>query len=188
MFETHQVSTPARGRSIFALSVLALLALGCFPLLAQADSSGLQYSDAPPTVTGHTTSNGNEPPAGKSNAHEGGSGGNTGSPGKGSAKGGSSGKPGDGQAAGAGGGKGSQGNGSQNSPGAGGKATGAEAEPASTSSDSGSSPLVPILIAIAVLAAISIGVVVMRQRRRGNDASAGSDDASPSSPVSPEAS
>lgn len=36
---------------------------------------------------------------------------------------------------------------------------------ASTASDDGSSPLVPILIAIAVLAAISIGTLVMRQRR-----------------------
>lgn len=34
------------------------------------------------------------------------------------------------------------------------------------SDDGGSSPLVPILIAIAVLAATSIAVVAMRQRRR----------------------
>ena len=40
----------ASGRSIFALSVLALLALACFPVLAHADSSGVQYSDAPPTA------------------------------------------------------------------------------------------------------------------------------------------
>jgi hypothetical protein len=39
----------------------------------------------------------------------------------------------------------------------------------------GSSPLVPILIAVAVLAAISIGAVVLRQRR------------TPSAPVSPNA-
>ena len=37
-------------------------------------------------------------------------------------------------------------------------------------SDGGSSPLVPILIAIAVLAAISIGVVLYRQRRQGDPA------------------
>jgi hypothetical protein len=39
-------------------------------------------------------------------------------------------------------------------------------EPASSVSDSGgSSPLVPILIAVAVLAAISVGAVLVRQRR-----------------------
>lgn len=48
-----------------------------------------------------------------------------------------------------------------------------------TASDGGSSsPLVPILIAIAALAAISIAAVVIRQRRRGG----------PGSPVSPNAS
>jgi hypothetical protein len=36
------------------------------------------------------------------------------------------------------------------------------------SSDGGSSPLVPILIAVAVLAAIAIGAVVYRQRRQGD--------------------
>jgi hypothetical protein len=50
-----------------------------------------------------------------------------------------------------------------------------DAQPASD--DGGSSPLVPILIAIAALAAVSIGVVVMRNRRGGSD-----------SPVSPKAS
>lgn len=39
------------------------------------------------------------------------------------------------------------------------------AKPASHSDDGGSSPLVPILIAIAVLAAISVAVVMIRQRR-----------------------
>jgi MYXO-CTERM domain-containing protein len=39
-------------------------------------------------------------------------------------------------------------------------------EPKSASTDSGgSSPLVPILIAVAVLAAISVGAVLVRQRR-----------------------
>jgi cobalamin biosynthesis Mg chelatase CobN len=41
---------------------------------------------------------------------------------------------------------------------------------ASKSADGGSSsPLVPILIALAVLAAISVGVVLVRQRRQGDD-------------------
>lgn len=53
-------------------------------------------------------------------------------------------------------------------------------ENAGTISDGGgsSSPLVPILIAIAALAAVSIGAVVIRQRRRGG----------PGTPVSPNAS
>ena len=46
-----------------------------------------------------------------------------------------------------------------------------------SSDDGGSSPLIPILIAIAALAAISIGAVVFRQKRQ-----------SPGSPISPKAS
>jgi len=41
-------------------------------------------------------------------------------------------------------------------------------ETTSAESDDGSSPLVPILIAVAVLAAISVGTVLYRQRR-GSD-------------------
>ncbi len=52
--------------------------------------------------------------------------------------------------------------------------------PASESAaDDSSSPLVPILIAIAALAAISIGVIVIRQRRQRD---------APGAPVSPKAS
>jgi cobalamin biosynthesis Mg chelatase CobN len=50
-------------------------------------------------------------------------------------------------------------------------------DPQPASDDGGSSPLVPILIAIAALAAVSIGVVVMRNRRGDSDG-----------PVSPKAS
>ena len=39
------------------------------------------------------------------------------------------------------------------------------------SSDDGSSPLVPILIAAAVLAAISIGALMIRQRRQRDGSS-----------------
>lgn len=38
----------------------------------------------------------------------------------------------------------------------------------STADDDSSSPLVPILIAVAVLAAISVGAVLYRQRRGGS--------------------
>jgi hypothetical protein len=51
--------------------------------------------------------------------------------------------------------------------------------PASQKSGGGSSPLAPILIAIAVLAAISVAVVMIRQRRQRGGSS---------TPVSPRAS
>jgi cobalamin biosynthesis Mg chelatase CobN len=56
----------------------------------------------------------------------------------------------------------------------------ASGKPASHSDDGGSSPLVPILIAIAVLAAISVAVVMIRQRRQRNSGG-------PSAAASPEA-
>jgi len=55
----------------------------------------------------------------------------------------------------------------------------ASATPASSQDSGGSSPLVPILIAIAALAAISIGVVMFRAKRQRGEGS---------SSVSPEAS
>lgn len=148
-------------------------------MVAQAQSSAkIEYKDAVPTVPGHTggnEANDNEPSAHKANAG-GGSGGGSNSPGGGSSKGGSSEKA---AAAGNGGGsdqQGSQGHRAGKGPGQPGTQASATVP---SESDGGSSPLVPILIAIAVLAAISIGVVVMRQRRRG--------DPSSGSPVSPEA-
>ena len=169
------MATPAGGRSILALSVVALLALGCFPVLAQADSSGIQYSDAPPTVTGGTVPNGQEPPASSSNAQSGGGGSaGSGSGGGSSAGGPSSNSPG--TASTAGGGAGQQGKDFNGSVGQG-TATGSGSKPASSQDGGGSSPLAPILIAIAALAAISLGAVMIRQRRRGASGS----------PVSPEA-
>lgn len=59
-------------------------------------------------------------------------------------------------------------NGSQDSAGNINAAQPLDTAPASeTESDGGSSPLVPILIAVAILAAISIGYFVYRQRRQG---------------------
>jgi hypothetical protein len=171
MFGTRQVSTPVWGRSLFALSVLALLAMGCFPVFAQADSSGIQYSDAPPTATGgHEIPSRSAPPAHSSKANGGpavqGGGNSADSSGKGSSAGVPSSK--------SGGTTNGDGTGQQGSPGQG-SAGGSDnpsspsarnGEATSSTSDDSSSPLVPILIAIAVLAAISIGVVMMRQRRR----------------------
>ena len=50
----------------------------------------------------------------------------------------------------------------------------------SEADDGGSSPLIPVLIAIAVLAGISLAVVLIRQRRQGDD--------SPGEPASSKAS
>lgn len=59
-------------------------------------------------------------------------------------------------------------NGSQDSAGNINAAQPLEVTPAAeTDSDGGSSPLVPILIAVALLAAISIGYFIYRQRRQG---------------------
>lgn len=184
MFGTHQVSGSARGRSIFALSVLALLALGCcLPVLAQAqDSSGIQYSDAPPTVTGKKAPNGQEPPASSSKANDAGSepvgGGSTGSSGGGSSADGSS-SSGDASGTVNGGATDQQGSPGKGYDGSIGPGKAAESGPTASSSDGdgGSSPLVPILIAIAALAAISLGAVMYRRHR----------DASSGSSVSPEA-
>lgn len=180
----RQASTPARGRSVLALSVLALLAFACFPLLAHADSSGIQYTDAPPTnPTGKNTIPTQTEPSAHSSKKNGGAAGagNQGSNGGGGSGGGSS-KSHDGSGAKAGNGADQQGN-----PGKAGANGGsghpdqtAQAGEPSSQGDGGSSPLAPILIAIALLAAISIGVVVMRQRRRRGSGSSGT-------PVSPEA-
>ncbi len=155
------------GHSAFwLLSVFALLAFACFPLLAQADSTGAQYEDAVPVVTGHKT-----PPSGPP-AHlsktGGGAPAHTGTvPGS---KGGSS--KDNPSATGNGAGTESNGATDQGSPANGSNdktptpQQGSQLAGSTSSSGSGSSPLVPILIAIAALAAISIGAVMVRQRRQ----------------------
>ena len=164
MFGTRQFSAPGRGRSILALSTLALLAWCCLPVFAQASSAGYEYSSAPPTATG----GGNSP--NKSNLQGGsqstnGIGSKANSGGKGSdGKGGSSAKPGSSNATGNG--QGSQGNGQEGSGGAGTNAA-STAEPGTDSG--GSSPLVPILIAIVVLAGGSIAYVMIKRRRAAGD-------------------
>jgi cobalamin biosynthesis Mg chelatase CobN len=169
--------------------VLALLALACLPVLAQADSSGIQYGDAPPTATTH----GSEIPSrsGGSPAHSSGTGGGNSASHHSTTSGSSEEGPSkESEATTAANGSANDGNGGndgshgQGNPGKGAKNEALSgAKPLSSNSatqdDGGSSPLVPILIAVAVLAAISIGVVVTRQhRRRGG----------PDARVSPEAS
>jgi cobalamin biosynthesis Mg chelatase CobN len=164
---------------LLCVSVLALFALACFPVLAQADSSGVQYSDAPPTATGGPTGgtgSGGGAPAHSSNSPSGGTSGatpTTGSNPSNSSTVNSDGGSGSSQEKSNATGGGTAAQGTQGQGGAGDSAnargpasqlTGAPA--AETSDNGGSSPLVPILIAIAVLAALSIAAVLIRQRRQ----------------------
>jgi cobalamin biosynthesis Mg chelatase CobN len=154
--------------------MLALLAFAVSPGLAQAEeASGIQYEPDVPTVPGkqkiptkEKKSNSGEPEAGSSKSPTGGGsgggnhpgGGGTGNTGQGNQGGGTGGT----QAGGGGQNSGGQNGGGQN-PSTTNVSSGAPA--GSESSGGSSSPLVPILIAIAALAAISIGAVVYRQRR-----------------------
>ncbi len=195
MFGTRQISAPARGRSILALSTLALLAFCCLPVLAQASSAGYEYQDAVPTPTGappsqSNLSGGSKPTSGgasdahKSNTSNGGSaavGKNS------SANGGGGSGSGNGNAQ-----QGSQGKADKGAPNTADATLANQTEPGS--GGGGSSPLVPILIAIVLLAGGSIGYVWMKRRRRqktpGSPDSPDSPDAAGSSgsSVSPEAS
>jgi cobalamin biosynthesis Mg chelatase CobN len=189
MFGMRQDLAPRRGGRIFALSVLALLAMCCVPVLAQASSAGYQYSDAPPTVTGgkppsqsnlsggsNSTSGigshagSSKAPGGKSSGGAGGS--------QSKSNGSAGGASGSGQ-------QGSQAGGNQNGSNQNGSAgAGSASSPEPGSSGGGSSPLIPILIAIVVLAGGSIAYVMIKRRRAGDTDSPGSTDSS----VSPEAS
>lgn len=175
----HQARNSARS-SFALLSVLALLALACFPVLAQAeDASGVQYETAVPTVTGHTTpppkAPGGGTPANSSTANGGSTHTNaSGSDSSGNPSG-ANGNPSTGSGSGTE--QGSQSNGSpangKSSGQQGGSVSGGQPLSSSqTSSDDSSSPLIPILIAIAALAAISIGAVVIRQRRQRHSSGA----------------
>jgi cobalamin biosynthesis Mg chelatase CobN len=167
------------------LSVLVLLALACFVPMAQADSSGIEYRDATPSPTGEIPTK--EAPA-KISKNKGG----PQSPGD-SNNTGESEKDSSGEEANSGGVTGPDGGGTnQGNPGSqqgnsgklssAGKIALAKSlgkAPADEGGDSGSSPLVPILIAIAAVMAIAIAVVVIRQRRQRGG---------PDGHVSPEAS
>ncbi len=144
--------------------------------MAQADSSGIEYRDAPPTATGNEIPS-SGPPATASKKNEA-------KPQVGSTNPDATGKESTEEDAGAGGGTGNGDGGTQG--GNPGKAQGSPdkgsgtskvspAQPlasSDTGDDGGSSPLVPILIALALVIAAAIGVVVFRQRRqrRGTDA------------------
>jgi hypothetical protein len=164
--------------------VLALLALACFPVLAQAEeSSGTVYETAVPGPTGNKSPDKSNPGAQASKGGGATAPGSTnpGNPGSESSDESSAGtNPSTG--GGTGNGQGSPGKGSTAGEGQGGGQQGlSNGQPVNTpaSSDDSSSPLVPILLAIAVLAAISVGAVVLRQRRQRR---------SPGAQVSPKAS
>jgi hypothetical protein len=158
--------------------VLALLALACFPVLAQAGSGDIEYD---PYLPGDGGAKQNEniaktsespPPSGGAEAPAGaGAGEGYSEEVAPSSEGGSP------AGAGKDGGKG-QGNPDKgNNPGAQTKVQPAtpidKSSPAASTSgddDGGSSPLVPILIAVLALAAVSVAAVMVRQRRQRDGA------------------
>jgi len=172
MSRTPHPRGPGLTRSSVVLSVLALLAFACSPALVQAETvyetpdtnlpGGNEQSPKhknPDTPESSPRAHGSQDPDGGS-----------GQPGESSDKenGSSTGNPNT-----PGGGGGPQGKAEQGAKDAGQGAGGSvqAAVPLETSSattDDGSSPLVPILIAVAVLAAISVGAVLYRQRRGGD--------------------
>jgi hypothetical protein len=159
-------------------SVLAVLALACLPLPAQADSSEVQYD---PAINGPggkpegkeqiaKKSESPKPNGGASAPTGGGSGGSGGSVESGGPTNEKAPSSGSG-AAGAAGDNGGTGQGKAE-PGSSpaGKANVQHAAPTSSTApagdDDGSSPLLPILIGALVLAAISVGAFIIRQRRQ----------------------
>lgn len=182
-------------RSFFLLpSVLALLALALFPVVAHAESSsGATYEVEVPNIeskpstgthnsgksaTHHKSSN--NPTAEGSAAETGGTGSEGSEKGNGSSEGhepkGSSSKEEESHPS-----TGAGGNGGGNKPNGGGQGENglsgntpvAHTGTPHSSSSGGSSPVLPILIAVVVLAAISIGVVLYRQRKSGQGGSDG---------------
>ena len=163
------------GRSTLLLSsVLALLALACFPILAQADSGTIEYD---PALPGDGGAKQNENIAKSSESPR--SGGAEAPPSTGSSEGyavegASPSSEGESKADMAKEG----GTSAQRKPDKGNNPPGkgkVQATPQITEStpapaeneDDGSSPLVPILIAVALLAAISAAALMIRQRRSG---------------------
>ena len=193
---------PSGRLSVALLSALALVAFACLPALAQAncvagDSSCYQYeTDIPTAGNGeehkskkNKSENQSEPKAEASESP-------SSKQGTAPSSEGSSEEPEEDKGSAAtvgkdngGNGPSDKGNGSPGGDGSKQAATGVDDEKplsgtspgqnAAQSDDGGSSPLVPILIAIAVLAAISIGAVIYRQRRQGSGGTG--------SPVSPNA-
>ena len=168
--------------SLALVSVLVLLASACFPVFAEANPNyeveqtilpggGGGGHSTPSTHPNNPGGSESSPGAKQSNVAAGEPGSNgTGSSQDHSSKsqGGASEGNNPSSPGGGGGGQGRQGNGGTKGQN---PSNGVQmGEPKSSVSDSGgSSPLVPILIAVAVLAAISVGAVLVRQRRGSTD-------------------
>jgi cobalamin biosynthesis Mg chelatase CobN len=153
--------------------VLALLAFACFPVLAQAhetvydpEPTNLPSEERAPTHHKNLEQGESSPQAHSSGTPGGGSP----ETGPGSSEKGASQESNPSTPGGGGQGQGKGGNGGANPQQAGGGIQSAKpvAHSTESSGDGSSSPLVPILIAVAILAAISIGAVLVRQRR-GSD-------------------
>ncbi len=164
--EEPRSSAPA---TYWLVSVIALLGFACFPVLAEADSSSIQYEEAVPTATGKGAIRSHSGTSAHASTTNGG--GATAKSQSGSTA------PGSGGLTSAGAqtsrtGKGTVAQNRQlkraelatnNQTRTPGRSDGSSMQ---TSSGRGSSPLVPILIAIAALAAISIAAMIVRQRRQ----------------------
>jgi cobalamin biosynthesis Mg chelatase CobN len=175
MFQTPHPHGPGLMRSSVVLSVLALLAFACSPALAQAEATVYEVEDT--NLPGETKSppkHKNPDESGKSpkaQASEDSGDGGSGQPAGESSE--SEDKVSTGNPSTPGGGGGPQGKDGEGAKTAGDTPGGSvqAAVPLETSAattDDGSSPLVPILIAVAVLAAISVGAVLYRRRRDGD--------------------
>jgi cobalamin biosynthesis Mg chelatase CobN len=154
--------------------------MACFPGLAAAEeNSGIQYETDVPTIPDNESSNipsKKDPGDSKASDESDSNASDSTSPGGAATDGGDdsgtggSAPSGQGNQA-TGGDEGKASDGSKPAGGEVGKAqpiqTVSSAAERSTGDDGGSSPLVPILIAVAVLAAISIGAYYYRQRRQG---------------------
>jgi cobalamin biosynthesis Mg chelatase CobN len=173
--------------------MLAVLALALFPVLAHAEnSSGTVYEPEVPAIEAQVTKvhkvNSTHPNSTNKNASEGSAAHASKAEGKSSEKPEESGSEGHkkktaGGAASSGegnppkGGGGGEGSGTSKSGSTGSESgisgrqevAGTPASEAVSESSGGSSPLVPILIIVVALAAISIGVVLYRQRKSGED-------------------
>jgi hypothetical protein len=170
----HRQVNRGSGRSpLLLLSVLALLALACFPVLAQADSGTIEYDPSLPNDGGarqneNIAKSSESPNSGGAEAPP------SGGAGAGYGKQASPSSEGQGKAN-----AGNDGGTGQGSPDKGNNLPGeTKVQPAAPtvrldadSSDDGSSPLVPILIAAAVLAAISIAALMIRRRRERDGSS-----------------
>jgi hypothetical protein len=158
------------GRSILLLSsVLALLALACFPVLAQAGSGTIEYDPSLPGDGGakqneNIAKSSESPPSGGAEAPP-----STGSgesyPEEVSPSSEGQGAAGKGNGGGTGQGNPDKGNNPPAETKVQPDAPIAKSAP-DTSEDGGSSPLVPILITVLALAAISVAALMIRQRRQ----------------------